>query len=92
MPDLQVLHIHQARLNITWAGNNGDYPDPVPFDISDGEIRNIAAEAIRTGYVPGIQADVRVNLADFVVDRFGATAEVPWNRIFLRPKTPFGSR
>ena len=28
--------------------------------------------------------------ADFVVDRFPATEEIPHARLFLRPKTPFG--
>ena len=31
-----------------------------------------------------------VDLNDFVVDRFRANGQVPYNRIFLRPKTPFG--
>ena len=80
----------EARLNVTWAGSNGDLPDPVFFDAPDGDVKQMVAEAIRAGSVPGISADPHVNLTDFVVDRFSATAEVPFNRLFLRPKTPFG--
>jgi hypothetical protein len=78
-----------AQLNITYGGENGDYPDPVDFDSGDGDIKQVAAEAIRDGYVPGIAADVNVNLTDFVVDRFPAKDDLP-NRLVLRPKTPFG--
>jgi len=78
-----------ARLNVTFNGQNGDYPDPVNFDSADGDLKQIATEAIRTGYIPGIDANPTVNLTDFVVDRFQATAEMP-PRLMLRPKTPFG--
>jgi hypothetical protein len=79
---------NQARLNITINGQNGDFPDPVAFALSDTEIKRIAAEAIRTGYVPSIDP-VAADLAYFVVDRFPATREMP-ARLMLRPKTPFG--
>lgn len=82
--------VQAARLNITWNGSNGDLPDPVPYDATDMELKRMASESIATGYIPGIQADDQVNLNDFVVDRFGATAEIPFPRIFIRPKTPFG--
>ncbi len=87
----QILRADQARLNITWAGNNGDLPDPVTFNGGDGDFKQIAAESVRDGYIPGIPADVAVNFDNFVVDRFNASEEVPFNRIFLRPKTPFGA-
>lgn len=85
-----LLRPHEARLNITWAGDNGDLPDPVGWDLSDEEVRQIALEAVQTGGVPGIAADAGVDMSDFVVDRFGASDEVPYNRLFVRPKTPFG--
>jgi hypothetical protein len=85
-----MLAPHQARLNITWQGGNGDLPDPVPYDSGDGDVKTWAAEAIRNGDVPGIPADGAVNFGDFKVDRFPANDEVPYNRLFLRPKTPFG--
>ncbi len=84
-----VQYEPNARLNITINGQNGDYPDPVNFDATDADIKQVATEAIRTGYIPGIDADERVDLRDFVVDRFNATAELP-PRLMVRPKTPFG--
>jgi len=78
-----------ASLNVTWSGNNGDLPDPVAYDTPQAQILQMATEAIRGGYIPGIPMDLAVNLTDFVIDRFPATGELP-NRLFLRPKTPFG--
>ena len=78
-----------ARLNVTFSGSNGDYPDPVDFDANDGDLKQVATEAIRTGYIPGIPADANVDLTDFVVDRFPATDGLP-ARCLIRPKTPFG--
>jgi|WetSurSiteA1Bulk_404760.scaffolds.fasta_scaffold19572_3 hypothetical protein len=89
MDEIVVFNAEQARLNITINGQNGDYPDPIRYDANDGDIKQIASEAVRTGYVPGIQSDPNVNFQDFVVDRFPATNELP-PRIMLRPKTPFG--
>ncbi len=79
-----------ARLNVTWAGANGELPDPVPYDATDNQLKAMATEALRSGGIPGIPADRRVDLTDFVVDRFAATPEVPHHRVFVRPKTPFG--
>lgn len=79
-----------ARMNVTWAGTNGDLPDPVPYDMSDSDLKRVAEEAIRGGYIPGINADQQASLDDFVVDRFVATPEVLFSRVFVRPKTPFG--
>jgi hypothetical protein len=84
-----VVREPNARLNVTINGQNGDLPDPVSFDATEGDIRQVAAEAIQTGYIPGIDADPNVDLTDFVVDRFQATEELP-PRLMLRPKTPFG--
>ncbi|MCB9745024.1 MAG: hypothetical protein H6741_08305 [Alphaproteobacteria bacterium] len=80
---------HEARLNITLHGQNGDLVDPVPFGASDAELRRWAAEAVRSGSVPGVSAQ-RASFADFIVDRFPASDAVPFHRIFLRPSTPFG--
>jgi hypothetical protein len=78
-----------ARLNVTYGGQNGDYPDPVDFNNADGDVKQVATEAIRTGYIPGIPADPAADLTDFVVERYPATEELP-PRLMLRPKTPFG--
>lgn len=85
-----VVPANAARLNVTWSGNNGDLPDAVPFDATDTDLRAMATEALRNGGIPGIPADGGANLNDFVVDRFNSTNEVPFNRVFIRPKTPFG--
>lgn len=80
--------VYEARLNITYGGANGDYVEPVSFDLSDAELMRLAAEAIGAGLLGAPPA--HVDLGEHVVDRFGATERTPVNRIFLRPKTPFG--
>jgi hypothetical protein len=87
--DPNALQEGEARLNVTWNGHNGDLPDPVNYDSTDADIKQAAAEAIRTGYIPGIPEDPAVDLADFMVDRYPAVDDLP-NRLAIRPKTPFG--
>ncbi len=77
-------------MNVTFAGSNGDLPDPVTADASDADVRAWVTEAIRTGGVPGIPATTGVSLADYVVDRFDATEQRPFRLISVRPKTAFG--
>lgn len=89
-PLIPAAPVNAARLNVTWNGANGDLPDPVPYDATDAELKRMASESIETGYIPGIPADAQVNLNDFIVDRFAASAEIPHPRVFIRPKTPFG--
>ena len=80
----------EARLNITYNGENGDLPDMVLFDSTDGDVKSWASEAVAGGSVPGIPADDNVDFTDFVVDRFEAKVDRPTALIALRPKTPFG--
>lgn len=87
---MDVIAANEARLNITWDRRNGDLPDPVSYDATDGDVFTMAAEAVRGGSVPGIPADPNVNFQDFRVERFDATGDVPYNKLVLRPKTPFG--
>jgi len=87
----EQIQAGMAKLNITWHGANGDLPDLVAYDSTDAMLKQMAEESVRGGYVPGIQTDAGVDLADFVVDRFPATGDVVYNRIFIRPKTPFGA-
>lgn len=89
MTDALVPYEPTARLNITFSGENGDYPDAVNFDSPDEEILKTAEEGIQSGYVNGITTTPNATLADFVVDRFPATDEMP-PRLMVRPKTPFG--
>lgn len=79
-----------ARLNITYNGQNGDLPDPVLFDAADGDIKQWAAEALTAG-IPGIDPVANPDLTNFMVDRFPAHGDVPYPRIVVRPKTPFGA-
>lgn len=83
---------NEALVNITWNGQNGDLPDPVSYDSTDGDVLQMVTEAVRTGGVPGIAEDPNANFHDFVVDRFNATDARPHKLISIRPKTPFGGR
>lgn len=87
--DVDILAT-EARVNVTFGGNNGDLPDPVAFDATDADIRQWVTEAVQTGGVPGIAANEGADFADFVVDRFAASEARPYNLIQVRPKTPFG--
>lgn len=86
-----TLRADEARLNITWAGQNGDLGSPVPFDATESLIKTWAREAVAGGSVSGIRPDLRVDFTHFVVDRFPAGNGAGYHRIFLRPKTPFGA-
>jgi hypothetical protein len=86
----QVIQADEARVNITWSGANGDMPQPVHFDSTDGDVRQWVTEAFRNGGVPGIAADTNADFHDFVIDRFTANETRPYNLIQVRPKTPFG--
>lgn len=86
-PDVRA---DEARVNVTYAGQNGDLPDPVSLDASDADVRTWVTEAVRNGGIPGIIASPTANFADFVIDRFPPTGVRPYNLISLRPKTPFG--
>jgi hypothetical protein len=79
-----------AQVNVTWQRQNGTLPDPVLTNSTDGDLRGMLEEAIRNGDVPGIAADPNVRLADFEVDRFRATDDLPFDRIAVRPKTAYG--
>jgi hypothetical protein len=81
----------EARLNITFNGQNGDLPDLVSYDATDSEVRTWATEAVRGGGIPGISASETADFTDFVVDRFAANDVRPYFLLQLRPKTPFGA-
>ncbi len=85
------LVVNEARVNVTWAGQNGDLPDPVSVDATDADIKSWVTEAVRAGGIPGIRGDANADFRDFVVDKFAPTVENPVTRMFVRPKTPFGA-
>ena len=77
-------------LNITYNGLSADYPLDSDLALSDRDVRRIAVEVVRSGGIRGI-ADVRLReqaFDDYVVDRFHTREG--GNRIYLRPKVPFG--
>ena len=79
-----------AMLNITYNGLSADYPLEIDHQISDADVKRIAVEVVRAGDVPGLHiAQISVDAFEhYVVDRFrGAQGE----RIYLRPKVPFGA-
>ena len=80
----------EARVEVTYAGEHGELPDPVYFESSEADLKSWVSEAIAHGSIPGIPSDPNVDLTDFVVDRFAAKEDRPVNLIMLRPKTPFG--
>ncbi len=73
-------------LNITYNGLSADYPVELDSHLGDADLRRIAVEVVRSGGVPGLQiANLRDDaFVNYVVDRFN-------ERIYLRPKVPFGS-
>ena len=81
-----------AILNITYNGLSADYPLDVDYVLTDADVRRIAIEVVRAGGVRGLQAP---NLPEnafehYVVDRFDAP-QSGGQRIYLRPKVPFGA-
>jgi len=87
---VRAVNENHARVNVTYAGSNGDLPDPVNFDAPDEDVKRWVTEAVRGGGIPGIRADAGADFTDFVVDRFRANEARPYNMIQIRPKTPFG--
>ena len=79
-----------AILNITYQGQSADYELQLDFATSDADIRRIAVEVVRSGgakglYLPNLPHNA---FASFVVDRL--TGPGGEQRIYLRPKVPFG--
>ena len=81
-----------AILNITYQGQSADYELELDYAASDEDIRRIAVEVVRSGGVRGLHvAQLSPHAFDnFVVDRLHAPDGA--QRIYLRPKVPFGSR
>ena len=80
-----------ATLNITYNGMSSDLPLELDGYVSDGDVRRIAVEVVRSGGAPGLHLTGLSEdaFAHYVVDRFrGPRGE---ERIYLRPKVPFGA-
>ena len=78
-------------LNITYQGQSADYELAIDFATSDADIRRIAIEVVRSGGVRGLHIPhLPDNAFDgFVVDRLRGPDQE--QRIYLRPKVPFGA-
>jgi hypothetical protein len=79
-----------AILNITYRGRSADLGQPIDDRTADVDVRRIAVEVVRSGelaglYVPNLAADA---FRHFVVDRLVDPDGL--QRIYLRPKVPFG--
>jgi len=76
-----------AVLNITHNGRSTDFPIDVQVALDDSDVRRVAIEVVRAGghplAAPGLPDGA---FDDFVVDRMGGG-----ERIYLRPKVPFGA-
>ena len=77
-------------LNITYQGQSADYELGLDHTASDADIRRIAIELVRSGGVRGLHVPNLHDAAfgDFVVDRL--TSANGEQKIYLRPKVPFG--
>lgn len=95
-----------AILNITYNGLSVDYKTTVSDRMSDRDIRRVAIELIRSGDLPGLHiAHLPDDAFDsYVVDRLrsarghgrggrggGHLGGRAGDRIYLRPKVPFGA-
>lgn len=77
-----------AKLNVTYNGLSMDYPLELDVEVTDADVRRIAVEVVRAGGA-GVQLAPSIadnGFDDFVVDRMQGG-----ERIYLRPKVPFGA-
>jgi hypothetical protein len=80
-----------AILNITYDGLSADCRLALDAELTDADVKRVAAELVRSGQVPGLHLPALPAGAfeHFVVDRLpSAAGEL---RLYLRPKVPFGA-
>lgn len=77
-----------ATLNITYNGLSADYAMELDAHVSDADIKRIAVEVVRAGNVTGL---VLPHLTDTAFDAFVVDRLQGGQRIYLRPKVPFGA-
>ena len=84
------LNPGEAVLTITYNGQLGDMPSPVPQNASNEDILAWTTEAVRSGSVPGIQRTPTASFAGFIIERIAPCDERPFPVIMVRPKTEYG--
>jgi len=77
-----------ATLNITYNGLSADYALELDAHVSDADLKRIAVEVVRSGNVPGLALP---HLAESAFDGFVVDRLQGGERIYLRPKVPFGA-
>jgi hypothetical protein len=77
-----------AILNVTYNGLSADYAMELDVQVNDVDIRRIAVELLRTGGLTGLHVP---NLAQNAFDGFVVDRLQNGERIYLRPKVPFGA-
>lgn len=94
MTDALVVTIqdNEAQVNVTYAGQNGELPDPVFAETTDTDLKTMVTEALRAGSIPGVGAHPNADLHDFIVDRYPPSEARPWKYIQIRPKTAYGAQ
>jgi hypothetical protein len=77
-----------ATLNITYNGLSADFA--VDFDqrFTDHDVKRVALELVRSGGTAGLHLP---HLADSAFDSFVVDRLQNGERIYLRPKVPFGA-
>lgn len=77
-----------ATLNITWNGLSADYALELDAQLSDADVKRIAVEVVRAGNVPGLALQ---HLPDGAFDGYVVDRLQGGQRLYLRPKVPFGA-
>ena len=47
----ELIQSNEARVNVTYAGQNGELPDPVQYDSTDGDVKGWVSEAVAGGNI-----------------------------------------
>lgn len=76
-----------AILNITWNGLSADCAVAFDAQVSDADIKRIAVEVLRSGGAPGLAVP---ELADSAFEQHVIDRLQNGERLYLRPKVPFG--
>ncbi len=88
-----ILGADEARVNITFGGQNADLPQTVSRFASPADVKRWVEEALRTGSVPGMPAVAGNETFDgFTVDPLMEPIEGrPYAMFAFRPQTKFGT-